>query len=264
MRAIDFSGKLVVVTGASSGLGREIARGLALREGADLVISARRRDRLEALKAELESRCRSRVHIAVVDLGMRDGPETLYREASAAGEVFALVNCAGITFYGKTLEAPLEQSLQIVAVNQVAVMKLSLLFLGDFLRRGSGAILSITSVAAFQPTPFQNVYSSTKHASRSFMAGLAREYRGMGVSFCMFAPGGMATEMLTLSGLARKHGMSSPFNMKPDVAARKAIRTFRKRRLYVVPGIVYKTVMFFFRLAPRKVISWALSKVYEP
>ena len=264
MRSIDFTGKLVVVTGASSGLGREIARALALREGADIVIAARRRNRLEALKTELESQSRSRVHVVVVDLGTPEGPETLFTQASAVGEVFGLVNCAGITHYGRSLDASLEKSLQIVAVNQVAVMKLTILFLGAFLKRGSGAILTITSVAAFVPTPFQNIYSSTKHAIRSFTAGLAREYRGKGVSFSMCAPGGMATEMITLSGMDRKHGMSSPFNMNPAVAARKALRTFKKRKLYSVPGIIYKTVMFLFRLAPRKVISWALSKVYEP
>jgi short-subunit dehydrogenase len=264
MRPIDFTGRLVVVTGASSGLGREIARCLALREGAHLVITARRRDRLESLKAELESRCASRVHVVVLDLAAMDGPETLYRAASAIGEVFGLVNCAGITFYGRSLEAPMEKSLQIVAVNQVAVMKLTMLFLDDFLQRGSGAILCVTSVAAFQPTPFQNVYSATKHAIRSFMAGLAREYRRKGVSFSTFAPGGMATEMITLSGMDRKHGMSSPFNMDPALAARKALSTFKRRRLYSVPGVIYKTVMFLFRLAPRKVISWALSKIYEP
>lgn len=236
MQAIDFAGKLVVVTGASSGLGREIARVLALREGANLVIAARRRDRLEALKAELESKSASRVHVVVVDLGTTDGPERLFREASACGDVFGLVNCAGITFYGRTMEAPLERSLQIVAVNQVAVMKLTLLFLDAFLPRGAGAILSITSVAAFVPWPFQNVYSAAKSAVQSFMEGLAHEYRKSGVSFSTFAPGGMATEMLALSGLDRKHGMDSPFNMHPALSARKALSAFKRHKLCRVPG----------------------------
>jgi uncharacterized protein len=264
MHAIDFTGKLVVVTGASSGLGREIARRLAVHEGADLVIAARRQERLESLKAELESQSRSRVRVVVVDLGTSDGPERLFREASAVGEVFGLINCAGTTFYGRSMEAPLERSLQIVAVNQVAVMKLTLLFLEDFLRRGSGAILSITSVAAFVPWPFQNVYSATKSAVQSFMEGLAHEYHGSGVSFSTFAPGGMATEMLTLSGLDRKHGMSSPFNMHPAVSARKALAAFKKRKLLRVPGIINRMGMFIFKHAPRAFSWWAAARVEAP
>ncbi len=264
MQAIDFAGKLVVVTGASSGLGREIARVLALREGANLVIAARRRDRLEALKAELESKSASRVHVVVVDLGTTDGPERLFREASACGDVFGLVNCAGITFYGRTMEAPLERSLQIVAVNQVAVMKLTLLFLDAFLPRGAGAILSITSVAAFVPWPFQNVYSAAKSAVQSFMEGLAHEYRKSGVSFSTFAPGGMATEMLALSGLDRKHGMDSPFNMHPALSARKALSAFKRHKLCRVPGILNRMGMIIFKHAPRAFSWWAAAGNLAP
>ncbi len=264
MHAIDFAGKLVVVTGASSGLGREIARCLALREGADLVIAARRRERLEALKAELESQCASRVHVVAVDLGTTDGPETLFREATAIGEVFALVNSTGITYWGRSLDAPMETTLRIVAVNQVAVMKTALLFLPAFVQRGSGAILSVTSAAAFAPLPYQNVYAATKHAVQSFMEGLAREYRGTGVSFSTFAPGGMATEMLVLAGTVAKHPMTSPFNMDPAVAARKAVAAFKKRKLRTVPGLLNKMGMFLFRFAPRGFISWALARDFAP
>ncbi len=264
MKRLDFNGKLVVVTGASSGLGREIARGLALREKANVVVAARRRERLEELKAEIESRSASRVCIVPVDLSAPAGPETLFREANAFGEVHALVNCAGVTFYGKTLEASLEQDEQIVAVNLMAGMKATMLFLRRFLERGTGAILTVTSVSAFVPTPYQNVYSVTKHGIQAFMEGLAREYRGHGVTFSTFAPGGMATEMFTLSGLDRKFGKDTSYNMDAEQAARRALASFKKRSLCSVQGLLYKVVVFLARLAPRRLVAWAVERVYAP
>ncbi|HTO21851.1 MAG TPA: SDR family NAD(P)-dependent oxidoreductase, partial [Spirochaetia bacterium] len=129
MPSLDLAGKLVVVTGASSGLGREIARALAVDEKADVVVAARRRDRLESLKTEIESRCPSRVHVLTVDLESPDGPQALFDGATAVGEVFALVNCAGVTFYGRTLDAPADTTRRILAVDQLAVMQVTLLFL---------------------------------------------------------------------------------------------------------------------------------------
>ncbi len=264
MRGLDFNGKLVVVTGASSGLGREIARALALRERANVVVAARRCQRLEELKAQIESRCASRVYVVPVDLSAPAGPDTLFREANAFGEVYALVNCAGVTFYGKTLEASPEQNQRMVAVNLAAGMKATLLFLRTFLERGTGAILTVTSVSAFVPTPYQNVYSATKHGIQAFMEGLAREYRGQGVTFSTFAPGGMATEMLTLSGLDRKFGKDAPFNMDVERAARKALASFKKGSLCSVQGLLYKIVVFLARHAPRRLVAWAVERIYAP
>ena len=264
MKRLDFNGKLVVVTGASSGLGREIARTLAYREKANVVVAARRRERLEELKAEIESRCASRVFVVPVDLGAPAGPDTLFREATAFGEVDALVNCAGVTFYGKTLDASLEQDERIVAVNLAAGMKATMLFLRRFLERGTGAILTITSVSAFVPTPYQNVYSATKHGIQAFMEGLAREYRAQGVTFATFAPGGMATEMFTLSGLDRKFGKDTPFNMDAERAARKALEAFKKGSLCSVQGLLYKVAVFLARRAPRRLVAWAVERIYAP
>jgi NAD(P)-dependent dehydrogenase (short-subunit alcohol dehydrogenase family) len=126
------------------------------------------------------------------------------------GQVDALVNCAGITFYGRTLEASMAECLRIIAVNQVATMQCTMLFLRYFLDRGSGAILAVTSVTGLVPAPYQNVYSASKHAVQAFMEGLSREYRGRGVSICTFAAGSMATEMIIRAGLDRKYATGSP------------------------------------------------------
>ncbi len=260
----DFAGKLVVVTGASSGLGREIALSLALREKADVVVAARRRERLEALKAEVESRSGSRAHVIAVDLGDPEGPGILFREATAIGRVAALVNCAGITFYGRTLDAPPTAWLKIIAVNQVAAMQATTLFLQYFLDKGSGAILSVTSVFGLLPGPFQNVYSASKHALQSFMEGLSREYRGRGVSICTFAAGSMPTEMITGTGLDRRYRTGSPVYLSLVKSARCAVSSLKRGKLFSVPGILYKTIVAVERIAPRRLVLWAVERLYLP
>jgi hypothetical protein len=264
MPRLDFSGRLVVVTGASSGLGREIALCLALHEKADVVIAARRRDRLQALKAEIESRSRSRAHVIAVDLGEAEGVQALFRDATALGEVAALVNCAGVTFYGRTLDASMAECMKIIAVNQVATMQATMLFLRYFLDHGSGAILAVTSVSAFVPTPYQTVYSASKHAVQAFMEGLSREYRGRGVSMCTFVVGSMATEMITSSGLDSRYAAGSRVHLDLAKTARAALSSLKKGKVFSVPGILYKTVVVLARLVPRWFLLWAVERFYTP
>jgi len=264
MKALDFNGKLIVVTGASSGLGREIVKILALKERAHVVAAARRRDRLEELKAETEAQCASRVHVLSVDLGSPAGVQTLYREATAIGEVYALVNCAGLTYYGRTLDASMEEYEKIISVNFLSEMRACMLFLRYFLDRGRGALLTVTSVTAFVPTPYQNVYAATKHGMQTFMEGLAVEYRGKGVAICTFVPGGMATEMITNSGLDRKIGTADRVYMDPARAARKALASFKRAKRRAIPGFMYKTVVFLVRLLPRATVAWVVEKIYSP
>jgi uncharacterized protein len=264
MPPLDFAGKLVVVTGASSGLGREIALALALREGANLVLAARRRDRLESLKSEIESRCTSCAHVVPVDLGAPDGPQTLFDRATAAGEAFALVNCAGVTFYGRTLDAPPDTNRRIIAVDQVAVMETTLLFLRTFLERGAGAILTITSLYGLVPGPYQNVYAAAKHAVQTFMEGLAGEYRGRGVTICTFAAGSMLTEMIQSAGLDRRHGVDSSVFLDPARAARAALQSFKKGRLILIHGLLYKAAALLGRITSRRFGVWLSEWIMRP
>jgi hypothetical protein len=264
MPHLDFTGRLVVVTGASSGLGRELALLLALHEGANVVLAARRQDRLEALKSEIESQSGPKAHVVSVDLADSEGPSLLFQKATALGTVAALVNCAGVTYYGRTLDAPMADILQIIAVNEVATMRTTMLFLQYFLDRGSGAILAITSVAGLIPAPYQSVYSSSKHAVQTFMECLSREYRGRGVSICTFAAGSMATEMIIRAGLHRRFALDSPVYLNPADTARFALSSFKKGKLFAVPGVIYKFVVVLSRLLPRRCVLWAVDRIYAP
>jgi uncharacterized protein len=260
----DFRGKLFVVTGASSGLGREIALRLACQEGAHIVASGRRRERLEELKAEVEGSSDSRVSIVTADLGDPAEAESLHRWATAHGEVFGLVNCAGVTYYGRTLDAPAGTSERVMAVNLFAGMRLVMLFLPDFLARGRGAILTVTSLAGVLTTPYQTVYSASKHGMQAFMEGIAREYRGRGVGFTTVLPGGLDTEMLTLSGLDRKIPSGSAVTMSPARAARIAVKALKRGRERCVPGLMNKMLLLSSRLLPRSVVERSADRLYDP
>jgi uncharacterized protein len=263
MKKLDFKGKLVVVTGASSGIGREIARDLAVREGANLLIAARRLDQLEGLKKEIEEVADSRVEALSIDLGSPDSPQALFEKATSRGHVFALVNCAGATFYGKTLEAPRERYDQIVALNFVSAMKTSMLFVSYFLDRGDGALLNVTSSGGLVPCPYQNVYGATKHAIQEFTEVLAWEYRGKGVAVCTFAPAGVATEMTSHEWLSKKLVGSPAFLMSARRAARVAVSGFKKRRLVTVPGIGNRAGLLLTRILSRKAVAAVLGRAYE-
>ncbi len=261
---LDLRGRLIVVTGASSGLGREIARRLACVEGASIVVAARRRDRLEDLKADVEGRCSARVHIVTADLTDPREADTLHTWATAHGEVFGLVNCAGITWYGPTLDAPAGESERILAVNLVAGMRLTMLFLPDFLARGGGFVMTVTSLAGIFTTPFQTAYAASKHGMQAFMEGLAAEYAGRGVQFTTVAPGGIDTEMLTLSGLDRLVPAASPVNMSAARAARLAVNALKNGRSRYVPGIMNKAMVFLTRLVPVSTVTRIARRVYDP
>jgi uncharacterized protein len=264
MKRLSFASKLIVVTGASSGLGREIARLLACEHGADLLIAARRRQRLEELKADIESRCASRVSLCAVDLASPEGPAALSAAAAGIGDVYGLVNCAGATYYGWTLDAPAGEYERMIALNLVAPLQVTMRFLPGFIARGSGAILTVTSIGAFVPMPFQSCYAATKHGLQAFMEGCAIEYRGRGVTFTTFAPGGIDTEMISLSGIDAVVSGDNPVNQSPARAARIAVNGWRRGKPVIVPGLLYKTSRMLQRLAPRWLVARFMYRLYEP
>ena len=264
MSKLNFKNKWVVITGASSGLGKEIARYLAKYEKANLIIAARRVKKLENLKKEIEQDNNTKVEIVEVDLSQSEGVDFLFNRATKIGPIYGIINNAGLTYYGKTEKAKIDKYEQIIDLNFSAVMKLSLLFLDYFHEMGQGGLLNITSVAAFIPIPYQSVYSASKHASQSFTDALREENRKTGVVISSFAPGGIATEMITKSGLDKKISKDSIFNMKPDKVAKKAVKAFKRGKSVSVPGFMNKLTLFFVRIFPRKWIIRISGLLYAP
>ena len=267
MAQLDFGNKWVLITGASSGLGREIARYMAKHEHAHLVIAARRRERLEELKQEIESTGNTRVEVLETDLGHREEVDRLFEKATAIADIYGVINNAGITVYKITEEADLETYEKIVNVNLMAPVRLTLKFLTYFLQKGEGAILNVTSETGLLPIPYQNAYSASKHAIQAFTEGLYmeyRRYREKGIFISAFAPGGIITEMIINAGLGEKIKTDSIFNMKAEVVARKAVKSFKKKRFLSVPGILNKATVFTARLISRKALARFSELIYRP
>ncbi len=186
----------VLITGASSGIGRELAL-LFASHGWDLTIVARRRELLE----ELAGRCRAQhgaeVRCIVRDLTEPDAAQALYGEVSGAGiEIEILVNNAGVAETGAFAEIPLERHEQLVQLNVAALTSLTRLFVAPMVARGRGRILNVASVASFQPVPALAAYAASKAYVLSLSEALCEELRGTGVTVTALCPGITRTELV--------------------------------------------------------------------
>ena len=192
---------IALITGASSGIGRELAR-LHARKGGDLVIIARRKDRLDELKAELESAHGAAVTVVPADLNDPAAPRAIHEAVKAAGiEIDYLVNNAGFGGLGLFHEADWEQHERMIAVNITALTALTRLFLPDMVARGKGRILNVSSTASLLPGPWQAVYFASKAYVTSLSNAIDQEVRKSGVTVTALLPGATASEFRDVAGL---------------------------------------------------------------
>lgn len=264
MATMDLNERWVVVTGASSGLGRALALRLALVEGANLWVCARREDRLESLRSEIMARAQVKVHVLKVDLSRGEDRERLIATVVEREPVYGLINNAGITHYGVTKLADLERYRKILEVNQVSVMDLSLRFLDLVRAGGEGFLLNVTSEAAFVPTPYQVAYSMSKHGVQAFTDALRIENSGNKIFIGTFVPGGIRTDMITGSGLGQRIRRDSWVNMTPERAARSCISGLKKRRPITIPGFLNKSNHLVTKLLPRAWVLRVAERMYRP
>jgi len=188
---MDLSGKTVVVTGASSGIGMATAVSLA-DAGANLVLTARRRDRLEELAGTLPTRAA----LMTADIAERETPQNLLDLALAEfGRVDAIVNNAGIVNTGKIDDFDLDRLPQLMAVNFEAVVRSCYLFGRHFKAQGAGDIINISSIGAHKVPPAWAVYSGLKSGLETFTRSFRLSLLGTGVRVGMIAPGSVATEI---------------------------------------------------------------------
>lgn len=191
-----------LVTGASSGIGAELARYHAAR-GGDLVIVARSRDKLDALKAELEQTHGVSVVVITADLAEPDSASGIFAATEAAGiQVDILINNAGYGGHGRFHERELSKHQAMMQVNMVSLVNLTHLYLQGMVARNSGKILHVASAAAFSPGPSMAVYYATKAFVASFSQSIAQELSDTNVTSTVLCPGPVATGFVAASDLA--------------------------------------------------------------
>ncbi|MCW3044315.1 MAG: short-chain dehydrogenase/reductase [Actinobacteria bacterium] len=253
---------LSLVTGASGGIGEELARILA-RHGYDLVLVARSADKLAALAERLELDHGIQVRAVAKDLARPDAAAEIHEWLAAEGlTVDVLVNNAGMGLLGKFAEIGIEGDVEMLRLNVEAPTLLTRLLLPSMLERGSGRILSLASTAGFQPGPLMAVYYATKAYVLSFSEALANEVAGTGVTVTALCPGPTETGFSSRAGSEQSRLFKGP-TMDARTAAEAGYAALMAGKPVVVPGFRNRILAFGVRLAPRRVVTQIARRMNE-
>ncbi|MGJ3263673.1 MAG: SDR family NAD(P)-dependent oxidoreductase [Salinarimonas sp.] len=245
-----------IVTGASSGIGAEIARQFSAI-GHNLVLVARRREKLEALAAELTRADRGAVEVIELDLARPDAPAELHAAVAEKGlPIHTLVNNAGFGLRGDFVDLGLEEQVAMIELNVTALTRLSRLFLPDLIKRGQGGILNVSSLAAFQAGPHMAVYYATKAYVLSLSEALHEEAKPFGVTVTALCPGATESEFGARAGLEGSR-MFRAGRMDAAKVARIGVEAYRAGHAVSTPGARNKLVMELNRFLPRVIMRRA-------
>lgn len=250
---------VALVTGASSGIGLELARVAAAR-GFDLVLVARTESALRRLAEELERDHGAAAQVVPADLSDPGGPASVAEAVAGLGlEVEVLVNNAGYGLYGDFVDTDLAVERDMVAVNVTAPTDLAKRFAGPMVERGHGRILNVASTAAFQPGPRMAVYYATKAYVLSFSIALAVELDGTGVTVTCLAPGPVRTPFRERARVSASRLFSGERGMEAADVARAGWRGLERGRRLVVPGVWNRVGATVARLVPLSVAARAVA-----
>jgi hypothetical protein len=258
MTTTDFNGKWALVTGASSGIGVALARELA-RQGAKLILTARRKDRLESLAAEFAAQ-NVETRIVVADLNDPAAPQQIY-DATRDLAVDILVNNAGLGQYGAFHLNDPEQEFSMVRVNCEAVVRMSRLFLPRMVERRRGWVLVVASTASFQPVPYLSTYAATKVFDRFFALGLAEEVAQYGIKVTAVCPGTTESEFFEVSGASvfRTRNLQSA-----EQVARLGLAALARDQRTILPKPSNRLTAFLVRFLPVGLITRFVEKAARP
>jgi short-subunit dehydrogenase len=254
--------RTAVVTGASSGIGTAFARLLAQR-GYDLVVVARRTDRLEQLAKELDTAYGVSVEVLPADLGTAEGIAAVeQRLADDTRPVDIHINNAGFGTAGPFADLDVAREEEMIRVNVVAVVRLTHAALGGMLARGRGGILNVASTAGFQPMPGWATYAATKAFVNRFTEAVSAEVRPAGVTVTTLCPGFTRTEFQERAEFGDEVVPGFLWQTPEEVAA-AALRALDKRRVYAVPGFSYKALEVMTGIAPKAVVRKVAGMAYR-
>ncbi|MDT0613728.1 SDR family NAD(P)-dependent oxidoreductase [Streptomyces lancefieldiae] len=262
MPAVDYQGQTTLITGASAGLGAEFARQLAAR-GSDLVLVARRRERLETLATELREHHRVQVHVVEMDLATDQPGQALAARMTQLGlNVTSVINNAGFATFGPFHQADPVRLRREIAVDVTAVADISRAFIDQLRTAGRGVLVNVASMAAYQPNPRMALYGATKAFVLSLTEALWEESRGTGLRVLALSPGATRTEFFDVVGTTRAAGgtrLASPVDV-----VRTALATLDRRNPppSVIAGRMNRVMAFLARrLATRRQVIRAVGRL---
>jgi uncharacterized protein len=251
-----------LITGASSGIGERFAYALA-RENYNLVLIARRQDRLDAVAAKAREIGAGRTEIVVSDLARPDAPGELQaRLAGASIGVDYLINNAGFGTTGRFDRLPLAREIEEIELNVTALVVLTRLFLPSMIERRQGTIINVASTAAFQAIPYMATYGATKAFVLSFTEAIAAEAAGTGVRILALCPGPVRTEFQAVA----KHAnalMPSFAYLDADTVVRQALAAVAHGRHVRINGMMNAAGAIAVRLFPRALVTAIAGRIYR-
>ena len=252
-----------LITGASAGIGVELARIFA-RQRHDVVLVARRGDRLEKLANELEAATGITAHVIVADLASVDGPLGLYEEVQErAIDIEYLVNNAGFGTFGPFAKTDPQQTMDLVRVNIGALTELTARFLPAMVARHSGRVLNVSSAAAFQPGPLMATYYASKAYVLHLTEALNEELEGKGVSATALCPGPVRTEFHGVARMETSGLIVGRRLISVEEVAEAGYEAMMRGKPYVVPGLASKLLAFGVRFAPRRFVAKFVRRMQE-
>jgi uncharacterized protein len=252
-----------LITGGSIGIGLELAKEFAAH-GHDLVLVARRRDPLDAAAGIIEGRYGVKVTTIASDLSDAASPSRLFDAVTAEGiQIDFLVNNAGFGLAGEFADTDIEVELDMVQVNIAALMYLTKLFLPPMIKRKSGHILNVASIAGFQPGPLMSVYYATKAFVISFSQAIDEELRNSGVSVTCLCPGPTATEFAERAGTANTRAFTKAGVASAEEIAKYGYLAMLRGERIAIPGIRNKLLMQAGKVVPRAVVTRIVRKIQE-
>ncbi|MEM1001108.1 MAG: SDR family oxidoreductase [Bacteroidota bacterium] len=252
-----------LITGASSGIGRELAL-IHAEKGGDMVIVARRSDKLESLKIEIEEKYSVLVTTLSKDLSENGAGHALYKDIKELGiQIDYLINNAGFGLRGKFHELPWDRQLQMMQLNMIALTELTYCFLPEMIKRNSGKILNTSSTASYMPGPLQAVYFATKAYATFFGNAVAEELHDTNITVTTLMPGATETEF------AKTADMDKTDLFEKAVSARSVAEDgyngMIAGKLDVVSGLTFgqKLMMSMIPITPKKVLLKQIRQMQE-
>jgi len=253
-------GKWALVTGASAGIGVALAEELAAG-GTHLVLTARRKDRLEELAKVLMAKHSVKAEVFVADLTEPSAPEKIFAFTREKGiEIDLLINNAGFGQYGEVPAVETKRLLDMVQVNCSAVVHLTRLYLPQMVARRRGDVLILASTASFQAVPYISTYAATKAFDLLFAEGLAEEMKPYGIRVCALCPGSTESEFHIVSGQEK-------FKKNAETAekvARTGLKALAAGKSYVISGLGNYLGAHGERLVPRRFVTKVAAGMFKP
>jgi len=254
---------LALITGASSGLGEQFAYALARRKY-NLVLTARRGNRLAAVAGKARQLGAAMVEVIEADLARRDAPAEIFGKIDALHlQVDYLVNNAGFGTSGRFDHLPLDRELEEIDLNVSALVSMTRLFLPAMVARNRGTIINVASTAAFQAVPFMTTYAATKAFVLNFTVGLAGELVGTGVRVSALCPGPVRTEFQAVAN--NEHGRLPSFAyLEAETVVAQGITAAENGRSFHIAGVLNFLTAQSTRIMPRAFINFVSRRIYRP